>query len=112
MEKVFISYSHDSPEHSERVLALSNRLRALGIDAELDRYHVRPTQGWPHSDSGPSLGDLGRRAYRPIEASEAVVCHVRSTPIPAVSIATNVSLETGSTGRAEGRRGTAAAAPP
>jgi hypothetical protein len=46
--KVFISYSHDSPDHSERVLALSNQLRALGIDVELDRYHVRPPQGWPH----------------------------------------------------------------
>jgi hypothetical protein len=46
--KVFISYSHDSPEHSERVLALSNQLRALGVDTELDRYHVRPPQGWPH----------------------------------------------------------------
>jgi hypothetical protein len=46
--KVFISYSHDSPEHSERVLALSNQLRGLGIDTELDRYHVRPPQGWPH----------------------------------------------------------------
>jgi hypothetical protein len=46
--KVFISYSHDSPEHSERVLALSTRLRALGVDAELDRYHVHPPQGWPH----------------------------------------------------------------
>jgi TIR domain len=46
--KVFISYSHDSPEHSDRVLALSNRLRALGVDAELDRYHERPPQGWPH----------------------------------------------------------------
>ena len=48
MGKVFISYSHNSPEHSERVLALSNRLLALGVDAELDRYHVRPPQGWPH----------------------------------------------------------------
>ena len=47
MGKVFISYSHDSPEHSERVLALSNRLRARGVDAELDRYHERPPQGWP-----------------------------------------------------------------
>jgi TIR domain len=46
--KVFISYSHDSPDHSERVLALSNRLLALGIDVELDRYHIRPSQGWPH----------------------------------------------------------------
>ena len=48
MGRVFISYSHDSPEHSERVLALSNRLLELGVDAELDRYHVRPPQGWPH----------------------------------------------------------------
>lgn len=47
MGKVFISYSHDSPEHSERVLALSDRLRALGVDAEVDRYHMRPRQGWP-----------------------------------------------------------------
>ena len=45
--KVFISYSHDSPEHSERVLALSDRLRELGVDVELDRYHMRPPQGWP-----------------------------------------------------------------
>jgi hypothetical protein len=46
--KIFISYSHDSPEHSARVLVLSNQLRALGVDVELDRYHVRPLQGWPH----------------------------------------------------------------
>jgi len=46
--KVFISYSYDSPEHSERVLALSNTLRAMGVDAELDRYHVRPPHGWAH----------------------------------------------------------------
>jgi hypothetical protein len=46
--KVFISYSHDSPEHSARVLALSNALRAMGVDVELDRYHVRPPHGWPH----------------------------------------------------------------
>lgn len=48
MGKIFISYSHDSPEHSARVLVLSNQLRALGVDVELDRYHVRPLQGWPH----------------------------------------------------------------
>jgi tetratricopeptide (TPR) repeat protein len=47
MAKVFISYSHDSPEHSERVLRFADALRALGIDAELDRYHQRPSQGWP-----------------------------------------------------------------
>ena len=35
--KVFISYSHDSAEHRDRVLALSERLRQDGIDTLLDR---------------------------------------------------------------------------
>jgi len=35
--KVFISYSHDSPEHSERVLELARSLRGNGIDVELDQ---------------------------------------------------------------------------
>ena len=47
MPTVFISYSHDSPEHSERVLRFADALRHHGIDAELDRYHQRPPQGWP-----------------------------------------------------------------
>ena len=46
-DTVFISYSHDLTEHSERVLAFSNKLRELGVDAELDQYHTRPPQGWP-----------------------------------------------------------------
>ena len=48
--KVFISYSHDSPEHSDRVLALSDRLRGPllgGIDAWIDQYEESPTEGWP-----------------------------------------------------------------
>ena len=44
---VFISYSHDTPEHSQRVLQLANALRGQGVDAELDQYHVRPPVGWP-----------------------------------------------------------------
>jgi TIR domain len=43
----FISYSHDSPEHADRVLALSDRLRADGIDCILDQYEVSPPEGWP-----------------------------------------------------------------
>ncbi len=46
-DTVFTSYSHDSPEHSERVLAFSNKLREQGVDAELDQYITRPSQGWP-----------------------------------------------------------------
>lgn len=45
--RVFISYSHDSPEHKQRVLALSERLRKDGIDAWLDQYvSGTPVQGW------------------------------------------------------------------
>jgi TIR domain len=45
--KVFISYSHDSEQHSQRVLDLANQLRQHGVDAELDQYETRPPQGWP-----------------------------------------------------------------
>src|SRR5712691_2162641 len=44
---VFISYSHDSPEHADRVLALSDHLRADGIDCILDQYQDSPPEGWP-----------------------------------------------------------------
>lgn len=46
-EEVFISYSHDSVEHIERVLALSDRLRADGVDCVLDQYEECPAEGWP-----------------------------------------------------------------
>jgi hypothetical protein len=45
--KVFISYSHDTIEHQERVLSLADRLRADGIDAEIDQYNASPPAGWP-----------------------------------------------------------------
>ncbi len=46
---IFISYSHDSDDHRERVLGLSERLRADGIETILDRYVERgsPPEGWP-----------------------------------------------------------------
>lgn len=42
---VFISYTHDSPEHSARVLHLANDLRAAGFDCDIDQYHAN--QDWP-----------------------------------------------------------------
>ena len=45
--KVFISYSHDSPEHSERVLKLAWALRDNGIDVELDQFHNEEIVDWP-----------------------------------------------------------------
>jgi len=44
--RVFISYSHDSQEHMDRVLALSDRLRADGIDCIIDQYETSPPEGW------------------------------------------------------------------
>lgn len=45
--KVFVSYSHDSPEHMERVLRLADRLRRDGIDCLIDQYEMSPREGWP-----------------------------------------------------------------
>src|SRR6516162_4184540 len=45
--RVFISYSHDSDEHRDRVLELADRLRADGIDAMIDQYVQFPPEGWP-----------------------------------------------------------------
>ena len=47
MATIFISYSHDSPAHQDRILALSNRLRAQGIDCRIDQYEQSPSEGWP-----------------------------------------------------------------
>jgi tetratricopeptide (TPR) repeat protein len=44
---VFISYSHDSVEHGDRVLAVANRLVGDGIDVILDQYESSPPEGWP-----------------------------------------------------------------
>ena len=46
-KRVFISYSHDSPEHRDKVLELSERLRADGIDARIDQYVEHEGQNWP-----------------------------------------------------------------
>jgi len=45
--KVFLSYSHDSAEHKDCVLALCDRLRKDGIDAWIDQYETSPPEGWP-----------------------------------------------------------------
>lgn len=46
MPTVFISYSQDSAEHGERVLALTQLLRADGVDAISDHFVTAPEQGW------------------------------------------------------------------
>jgi hypothetical protein len=45
---LFISYSHESVEHKERVLALAKRLKTSRFDVHLDQYVTSPSQGWPN----------------------------------------------------------------
>jgi SEFIR domain-containing protein len=46
--KVFLTYSHDSYEHVERALGLSQRLREDGVDSWIDQYeNGTPGEGWP-----------------------------------------------------------------
>jgi hypothetical protein len=45
---IFISYSHDSDEHREKVLGLAERLRLDGLDAQVDQYvEGTPEETWP-----------------------------------------------------------------
>jgi len=43
---VFISYSHDSQDHSDRVLSLAQRLRRDGLEAMIDQFVPFPREGW------------------------------------------------------------------
>ena len=46
-QKVFISYSHDSEEHRERVLMLADRLCGDGVDCDIDQYYEdTPLPSW------------------------------------------------------------------
>ncbi len=60
--RVFVSYSHESSEHSAAVLALADRLRRDGVDAWIDRYVEAPPEGWP------------RWIQRRFETSDYVLC--------------------------------------
>jgi SEFIR domain len=45
--KVFISYSHDSQAHKDRVWELAGQLREDGLDCTIDQYEESPSEGWP-----------------------------------------------------------------
>jgi hypothetical protein len=45
--RVFISYSHDSIEHADRVLALANRFRGDGVDCLIDQFESMPEETRP-----------------------------------------------------------------
>ena len=45
--RVLISYTHDTPEHMDRVWDLAERLRGDGIDCRIDQHEESPPEGWP-----------------------------------------------------------------
>jgi hypothetical protein len=56
--RVFISYSHDSEEHKNWVLALSTRLVSNGVDVILDQWDLTLGSDLPHFiESGLSAAD-------------------------------------------------------
>lgn len=42
--KIFISYRWSSPDHEEWVLRLASSLRSSGVDAQLDKWHLKEGQ--------------------------------------------------------------------
>jgi hypothetical protein len=44
---VFISYSHDSEQHKNRVWELCERLRNDSINCRIDQHEFSPPEGWP-----------------------------------------------------------------
>jgi len=44
--KAFISYTHDSDKHKEKVLGLADILNEKGVDCGLDQYEEAPANGW------------------------------------------------------------------
>jgi hypothetical protein len=76
--RVFISYSHDSAEHRDRVLELADRLRGDGIDAIIDQYIQSPPEGWPFWCEA----EIRKAAFVPMVCTEAYLRRVNSEEEP------------------------------
>ena len=44
--RVYVSYSHDSEQHKDRVLTLADRLREDSLDVQIDRFEFEITPRW------------------------------------------------------------------
>ena len=86
--RVFLSYSHDSDAHRERVLALSERLRCDGIATILDRYvNGTPPEGWPRwmqnrLDESDRVLLICTPTYYPKPTTTTAACRNSKTPRP------------------------------
>ncbi|WP_309729655.1 SEFIR domain-containing protein [Chamaesiphon sp. OTE_75_metabat_556] len=56
--KVFISYSHDSQTHEDRVLALADQLRDDGIDCNIDQYQQSPAESNSTNSDATNLSEF------------------------------------------------------
>jgi hypothetical protein len=45
--RTFITYAHESTHFDKQVLDLADKLRALGVDSQIDQYESHPAKGWP-----------------------------------------------------------------
>ena len=76
--KVFISYSHDSPEHKQWVLELGTKLVQNGVDVVLDRWDLTP------GDNFTQFMEVGVRDLDWVLGSvDIYVRRVRNSPIHA-----------------------------
>ena len=57
MTRVFISYSHDSDAHRDFVRGLSDRLRADGLDCQINQYY-RNNKLVPMVSEDGNMGDV------------------------------------------------------
>lgn len=79
--RVFVSYSHESPQHKQQVLALSERLRRDGIDAHLDQYvKGTPVQGW----SRWTIDELERADFVLLVCNQTYYRRFRGHDVPGV----------------------------
>ena len=63
--RVFISYSHESKHHIDRVMGLARAFTSGGLDFVLGRYETGADEGWPvwmetNHDEGTSFCSFSR----------------------------------------------------
>ena len=81
MGLIFISYSHDSAAHAERVLSFSQRLRKDGYETSLDQYvEGSPPEGWPRW----MLNQLDKASFVLIVCTETYYLRFRGLERPGV----------------------------
>ncbi len=76
--RIFISYSHDSQEHKDRVLGLADQLRREGVDAQMDQYEIAPTYGWAQW----AQNELSKADFVIVVCTETYKCRFERQGIP------------------------------